>query len=66
MTVGELKNELGLYEDNDLVEFLFNGNVKCSSWTEDVYGNKTVFVDSFLKPTFMCSVGGNLQITLEV
>lgn len=66
MKVSELREELELYGDDKDVIFEINDDIECESWTEDKFGNKKVSVDSKLTPDFMCSVFGDLHISLIV
>lgn len=65
MTVKELKQELGYYDDDAEVVFEFNNDVSVDSWTEDKWGNKSVHISTTLEPSFICQVNNDCHIDLE-
>lgn len=66
MTVKELKEELEFYDEDAEVQFDFEGDIEVESWTENKYGDKKVYVDKNLYPTFISEFHGNMRIELGV
>ena len=66
MTVAELKEELGCYEDDDEVIFEIDDEFEPEEVTENKYGWRTVRLRSRLKPSFFGSLHGSMRIELEV
>ena len=66
MTVKELIEELEFYDSNAEVIFEIDDDIECESWTENIYGDKTVSVNCELNPTFICEIHGNCNIELGV
>ena len=66
MTVKEWKEELKYYEEDAEVIFEICDDVKCESWTEGRYGAKSVYLNTRLKPTFICGVSGDCNVELGV
>lgn len=66
MTVADLKKELEFYDDDMKVQFDLEGKVEVESWTENKYGDKEVYIDKDLKPTFISEIGGKMRIELGV
>lgn len=66
MTVADLKKELEFYDDDMEVQFDLEDKVEVESWTENKYGDKEVYIDKDLKPTFISEMGGKMRIELGV
>ena len=66
MTVADLKKELEFYDDDMEVQFDLEDKVEVESWTENKYGDKEVYIDKDLKPTFISNIGGKMRIELGV
>ena len=66
MTVKDLKDELSFYDDDAEVIFEVDCDFEPESITEDRWGNRKVHLNSKLKPGFMCSIRGSLDIQLEL
>lgn len=66
MTVADLKKELEFYDDDMEVQFDLEDKVEVESWTENKYGDKEVYIDKDLKPTFISEIGGKMRIELGV
>lgn len=66
MKVKELKEELEFYDDDMEVQFDFEGDIEVESWTENRYGDKEVYVDKDLEPTFISDCRGKMRIELGV
>jgi len=66
MTVKDLIEELGYYEEDAEVIFEIDDDIECESWTEDRWGNKEVHVCSKLENTFTGTIHGDCYIQLGV
>lgn len=66
MTVKDLIEELGYYDEDAEVEFEFDDDVEVESWTENKYGDKEVEICKMLEPSFIGTISGNCRISLEV
>ena len=66
MTVADLKKELEFYDDDMEVQFDLEDKVEVESWTENKYGDKEVYIDKDLKPTFISEICGKMRIELGV
>lgn len=66
MTVADLKKELEFYDDDMEVQFDLEDKVEVESWTENKYGDKEVYINKDLKPTFISDIGGKMRIELGV
>lgn len=65
MTVKDLIDELGYYDEDAEVEFEFDDDVDVESWTENKYGDKEVEIRTMLEPSFIGTIRGNCRISLE-
>ena len=66
MTVKDLIEELGYYDEDAEVELEFDDDVDVESWTENKYGDKEVKICKMLEPSFISTIRGNCRISLEV
>lgn len=66
MTVKEWIAELSLYDDDMNVCFELNEDMECESWTENIYGQKSVHVNENLKETFISQVNQYVRVELGV
>lgn len=66
MTVKDLIEELGYYDEGAEIEFEFDDDVEVESWTENKYGDKEVEIRKMLEPSFIGTISGNCRISLEV
>lgn len=62
MTVKELKEELSFYDEDADVVFDLCDDFEPDSVTEDRWGNRTVHLDTKVKPTFICEICGEVHI----
>lgn len=66
MTVKEWKAELDCYDDDMEVCFEFDDDIDVESWTENIYGQKSVHVNKKLKETFVSQVNPYVLVELGV
>jgi len=66
MTVKELKEELKYYDDDMEVVFNFSDDVAVDSWTENKYGEKSVYINVKLEPSFIGDVQGSMYFDMGV
>lgn len=62
MTVKELKEELDYYDEDADITFDLCDDFEPDSVTEDRYGNRTVHLNTKVKPTFICEIHGEVHI----
>lgn len=65
MTVKELKEELEYYDDDMEVIFKVCDTFEPESVTEDRWGNRDVYLDAKVKPSFIGEDHGDVYIQLE-
>lgn len=66
MTVKQWIAELSLYDDDMEVCFELDEDIECESWTENMYGGKSVHVCENLKETHICQVNQYVSVELGV
>lgn len=65
MTVRELKEELKFYDEDMAVVFEVVDDFEPESVTEDKWGNRSVHINSAVKPCFISECRGDCRIELE-
>ena len=66
MTVKELKEELNHYDEDMDIVFHFSDDVEVDSWTENKYGEKSVYINVKFEPSFIGTVQGSMFVDMVV
>lgn len=64
MTVKEMKEELEFYDDDMEIVFEVCDDFEPNSVTEDKWGNREVYLNTKVKPVFICDIHGEMHIEL--